>query len=136
MKKRNIFLIILVILIFIILMVLTFPLIVNKNDSLIIINPEEVSSINITEYKKQSVNIDKKDEVKKLIKELEKIRVTKRFWHVTKVVDWNYRVSLYGPTMLEECFYLTDDGKVYINEFVYTVDDFDYDYFIGLLKQQ
>lgn len=38
--------------------------------------------------------------------------------------------------MLKEYFYLTDDGKVYKNKFVYTVDDFDYDYFIGLLKQQ
>ena len=136
MKKRNVFLIILMILMIIIIMVLTLPLIINKNDSLIMLNSEEVTSINITEHNTQSVRIDKKDAVEKLLKELEEIRVTKSFWHITKVVNWKFRVSIYGPTMLKEYFYLTDDGKVYKNKFVYTVDDFDYDYFISLLKPQ
>ena len=136
MKKRYVFLIILMILMIIIIMVLTLPLIINKYDSLIMLNTEEVTSINITEYKTQSVEINKKDDVEKLLKELEKIRVTKSFWHITKVVNWKFRVSIYGPTMLKENFYLTDDGKVYTNKFVYTVDDFNYDYFLGLLKQQ
>ena len=37
---------------------------------------------------------------------------------------------------MKESFYLTKDGKIYKNKYIYNLDDFDYNYFVSLLKQQ
>lgn len=139
MKKKYIFFIILIILI-VLIMFSILSLIINKNESLVSMNSDEVVSIAITEWQGQTIIIKDKNAIDKFVNDLEALKMNKSFWYIGTPDNWNLRISIYGSfdissSIIKESFYLGKDGKVYMNNYVYILDDFDYNYFLGLFKE-
>jgi len=139
MKKNKKVLITVFFIVISFLLITLLPLIPNKNIQLVSLNTNEVTSIGIAKWKERAVTIKDKDAINKLIKYFETVKLTKKLWHFGTPDIWDFRISIYTAyddtaSQLIECFYITYDGKVYKNNFIYDIDNFNYEFLISLLS--
>ena len=134
--------ILLIILAILIILILFSTFILTKKDKYLVnTNSEDVTSIIITEWNSQTVTIKDKNTINELINYLKSQKLKHGVFHFNNPDSWNFRIGISGAldngsSIMKESFYLTYDEKVYKKNFTYTLTDFDYNYFLGLIKQQ
>ncbi|BCN31884.1 hypothetical protein [Anaeromicropila herbilytica] len=137
MKKRTFYII--SVSFIIIILAIFLPLL--KNEKLTIVKSEDVSSIGITKWNGNSVTISNKDKIDSIIQKFKSIDLKRKFWSLGTPNKWSYRISILVATddssqRLYECFYLTEDNKIYKGYFSHTVNDGEIDstFFSNLLN--
>ncbi len=135
--KRNYLIIFFIVLIAIIL-ICAFIL-ASKDEKLVNIKTDDVTSITIAEWKGQTITINDRNTINEIINYLESQKLKQGFLYFSNLDTWNFRIGIYGTfnnssSIMKESFYLNYNGNVYKNNFKYTLSGFDYNYFIGLIK--
>ncbi len=110
-----------------------------KKESLISAKTNEISKIVITEYQGKTVMVENRDLIQKIIDYMNTAGADFDSWFLLKDNDWDLRVAVYetfsdGLSKLRDSFYITYDGFVYKDGFIYDLSDFDYDYFLALVR--
>jgi hypothetical protein len=141
MKRKSKFLIILIISIILIVLIISGILFLKaKNEKLITADINNITSISVAEWQVETVVIKDKNTINELVNYLKSLK-NEVSWHLGGPENWDFRIGIYESfegnlSIMKESFYLTKDGKVYKNKYIYNLDDFDYNYFVSLLKQQ
>lgn len=100
-----------------------------------------MTSIALAEWQGQLVTIKDRNTINELINYLQSIKLKQGIFRISNPDCWNFRIGIYGAfnnnsssSIMKESFYLTYDGKVYKNNFKYTLSDFDYNYLLDLIN--
>lgn len=138
MRKRDKFVLLLTIAAVLLLMLGLYPFQMKK-ESLVSAKTNEISKIVITEYQADSVIVEEPEQIQKIIDYINMAEADFDSWFLLRDSDWDLRVSLYGTdrdgeSVIKESFYITYDGFVSKQDFIYDLSDFDYDYFLALAR--
>lgn len=110
-----------------------------KDKKLIRTDLNDIISVCVTEYEADTIIIEDKDAIAKIINYLESLEKHLTLNPLSKHENWNLRIGISGPfegnlSIMKESFYITHDGKVYKRFFTYNLVNFNYDYFLSLVK--
>lgn len=123
--------------IIIVILIITISLIRNKQ-GVINTNMDDITSITITERQGKTFYISDKNVIKEIVNYLTSKELKQNKWSFTKPDNWNFRIGIYNDklSIMKESLYVTSDGIVYKSNINYTLSEFDYDYFLSLIKEQ